>query len=346
MSGFAASLLTTLPVLCMGIFAPSAVRWSSRWGTERSLAAAVALIGAATLLRYAAYSPALLFATALLAGVGIAVSGPLLSGFIKKHFAKRESFFIGIYSMTLMIGAALSSGLSVPLQGAFGGSWRASLAFWGWLAVATLALLLRIARQSGKPISSKAGATVGRRLPLRDSRAWLLTLFFGLVSFVYYSILAWLGPVVEALGHDRTVGGAALTLFSLVSMPVGLAVPVLMSRSGTRLLVGLALVAFELSGLILLASSGNVWAAAILLGLGAGGLFPVALTLPVMKARSPEEAGAWSAMTQSGGYLIGAFGPLLVGLSHDHAGGYALSLIGLAVLALAMIPILVRAVKG
>ncbi len=70
------------------------------------------------------------------------------------------------------------------------------------------------------------------------------------------------------------------------------------------------------------------------------------MTLPVMKARSPEETCAWFAMTQSGGYLIGAFGPLLVGLSHDHSGGYALSFCGLAVLAFGMIPILVRTVKG
>lgn len=34
LSGMTASLLTTLPVLCMGIFAPFSVRLSRRWGTR------------------------------------------------------------------------------------------------------------------------------------------------------------------------------------------------------------------------------------------------------------------------------------------------------------------------
>lgn len=48
MSSLQASLLTTLPVLCMGLFAPVAVSISRRFGMERTIFASMVLIGAAT----------------------------------------------------------------------------------------------------------------------------------------------------------------------------------------------------------------------------------------------------------------------------------------------------------
>lgn len=374
MSGLAASLLTTLPVLCMGVFAPTAVRWIARWGTERSLVLTMALIGAATLLRYFAGWPYVLHITSFLAGVGIAVAGPLLSGFIKKHFAGRSSAVIGFYSAALVIGAAVSSGLAVPLQEALGGSWQASLASWGWLAVAALPLWLWIARRSAEPQAAassaeaaglataaagpaakgagsfaeaspaakaaspaQAGATANSaRLPLRQPRAWLLTFFFGLVALIYYSTTAWLAPAVEAIGYDRAAAGAVLTLFSFVQMPVSLVLPILMQRYGNRLYWLLSFAACELCGLLLLGMAGSPWAAAVLLGIGAGGLFPVALLLPIEAAQSPDEAGAWSAMSQSGGYMISSLGPLFVGVLHDASDSFAQPLFGLAGLVVVM----------
>lgn len=355
MSGLAASLLTTLPVLCMGVFAPTAVRWIARWGMERSLVLTMVLIGAATLLRYFAGWPYVLHITSFLAGVGIAVAGPLLSGFIKKHFAERSSAVIGFYSAALVIGAAVSSGLAVPLQEALGGSWQASLASWGWLAVAALPLWLWIARRSAEPQAAASSAeAAGRlataaagpaqagaaassaRLPLRQPRAWLLTFFFGLVALIYYSTTAWLAPAVEAMGYDRAAAGAVLTLFSFVQMPVSLVLPILMQRYGNRLYWLLSFAACELCGLLLLGMAGSPWAAAVLLGIGAGGLFPVALLLPIEAAQSPDEAGAWSAMSQSGGYMISSLGPLFVGVLHDASDSFAQPLFGLAGLVVVM----------
>jgi CP family cyanate transporter-like MFS transporter len=51
--------------------------------------------------------------------------------------------------------------------------------------------------------------------------------------------------------------------------------------------------------------------------MGAGGLFPLALLLPLGEASTPEEATSWSAQTQFGGYLIGSTGPFVIGLTLD-----------------------------
>ena len=77
-----ASLLTTLPVLCMGIFAPVATILSRRFGLENAVFS-ILLITIATALRGTSQSVAILLMTAFAGGVGISFAGPLLSSFIK-----------------------------------------------------------------------------------------------------------------------------------------------------------------------------------------------------------------------------------------------------------------------
>ncbi|WFR64456.1 MFS transporter [Paenibacillus amylolyticus] len=116
LSGMTASLLTTLPVLCMGIFAPFSVRLSRRWGNEGAIVLALILIGIGTGLRlFVGTSPLMMF-TSFLLGVGIALTGPLLSSFIKQYFPNQVAAMVGTYSTAMVMGASISVGLSVPLQ--------------------------------------------------------------------------------------------------------------------------------------------------------------------------------------------------------------------------------------
>lgn len=86
MSGVTVSLMTTLPVLCMGIFAVLAIKLNSHLGIEKSLLAAMLLILTATSLRVFANSSLFLITTSLFTGIGIGIAGPLISGFIKNTF--------------------------------------------------------------------------------------------------------------------------------------------------------------------------------------------------------------------------------------------------------------------
>ncbi|MFB9275866.1 CynX/NimT family MFS transporter [Cohnella cellulosilytica] len=338
MSGSAASLLTSLPVLCMGFFAPLAIKLGARWGFERAIALSLLLIGVATAARYAANSEALLLVTALGAGIGIAVAGPLLSGFIKRRFAN-PSAIVGVYSMSLVIGAALGAWLAVPLQEAFQ-SWQASTAIWSVLAFLALFFWWKPTRSDGAAQSPApvGGSRSGRSL-LRSKRAWLLTGFFALMAIMFYSMTAWLAPIVEEMGYSQQTAAAVLTLFTLIQIPVSLLIPLLIGRYGrkTAWLVGCSVL--ELAGFLLLQLQASPWLIASLLGIGAGGLFPIALMLPIDEAESAEEASALSAMTQSGGYMIASLGPLFVGIVHDAAGSYSPAIAGLIALVALMIVI-------
>lgn len=340
MSGSSASLLTSLPVLCMGFFAPAAVKLGNRWSIERTIAYCLLLIGLATAARYLVSSEWLMLVTAFLAGIGIAIIGPLLSGFIKGNFAN-PSAIVGVYSMALVVGAALGSAFSVPLQTLFNHSWQASVASWSVLAFIALCFWWRPVRKDPKlPESIEAGPmlkSTSLKLPLSNKRSWLLTCFFGLMAFIFYSLTAWLAPMVQEMGYGKQTAGMILTLFTAVQMPVSFVIPILVSSFQHRMLWLIGCSVMELIGLIMLQLPVTPWLTCIFLGIGAGGLFPMALMLPIDETSTTEEASALSAMTQSGGYIFAAMGPFFVGSIHDYAGSFPPALIGMSILVAVMI---------
>ncbi|KGP81319.1 MULTISPECIES: MFS transporter [unclassified Paenibacillus] len=332
-NGITASLLTTLPVLCMGIFAPFSVKLSRRWGNEGAIVLALILIGVGTALRLFVGATPLMMFTSFLSGVGIALAGPLLSSFIKQYFPTRVAAMVGIYSTAMVVGASISVGLSVPLQNILGGSWKGSLALWALLALIALPIWVKLALSARKVRQSGQISAVNvEALPVKNSRALILTLFFGLMAAIFYSLTAWLAPAIQSQGYTKETAGSIQTLFTLISLPSTLLIPMLVHRYQRRVfwLVGCALM--ELIGVLMLNLSVSPWLAAIPLGIGAGGLFPIALMLPIDETNNAQEASAWSAMTQSGGYILGALGPLGIGWLHDATGSFIQAFYGLAII--------------
>ncbi|WP_339208476.1 MFS transporter [Paenibacillus sp. FSL K6-3182] len=312
MSGVTVSLMTTLPVLCMGIFAVLAIKLNSHLGIEKSLLAAMLLILTATSLRVFANSSLFLITTSLFTGIGIGIAGPLISGFIKKHFPNKPGI-TGVYSVAMVIGAAIASSFSVPLFHKLNESWQNSLSFWSILALPASLLLLPLLKKKGTnstviPISS---------LFVKNKRVQLFTLFFGCMSAIFYSITAWLAPIAQSLGLSHSQSGLVLTLFTVIQIPISFFIPMLVSKTGHRktwlLVCGLA----ELIGIVLLLLHFSPWFAAVFLGIGAGGLFPLAILIPIQEAKSAEEATSLSAVMQFGGYLLGSIGPLFIGFTSD-----------------------------
>ncbi|MGP3783427.1 hypothetical protein [Paenibacillus sp. 1A_MP2] len=56
------------------------------------------------------------------------------------------------------------------------------------------------------------------------------------------------------------------------------------------------------------------------------------MMLPIDETNNAQEASAWSAMTQSGGYILGALGPLGIGWLHDATGSFIQAFYGLAII--------------
>src|SRR3954447_3274253 len=173
LSSTLAGLLTTLPVLCFGAFAPLAPRLARRIGLETAVAASLVLLAAGIALRL--LTPvAMLYAGSLVAGAAIAIANVLMPAYVDREFA-RPGAVMGAYSASLNIGAAAAAGLTVPIGTALDVGWRIALASWLVLALAAPALWLPAAGVRGS--RGTAAAASGSWSLLRQPLARQVTAF-------------------------------------------------------------------------------------------------------------------------------------------------------------------------
>lgn len=322
LSATAVSALTALPVLCFGAGAFAGPALARRLGTDRALAAVLALLTVGLGVRVLG-GPGLLVAGTAAAGMAIAVANVLLPAVVKQDFPRRVGTMTGIYTATLTGTAALAALLAVPLMTWTGLGWRGSLG--AWTVVAAAALLLwapQLAAGSG-PRAAPSTPHPARRL-LRNGVAWAVTAFMGLQSFAFYSFLTWLPSLLIDQGYSPAAAGALLSLGTVVGIPAALVVPARAARLRDQRGVALttsAVIAAGFLGLLVAPGTGTVvWV--VLLGLGLGAAFPLALLLVVLRSSTPVVTGQVSAMAQGLGYLFAAAGPFLVGAVQEAAGAW------------------------
>ena len=89
LSASAAGLLTTIPVLCMGLFAPVGPVIAARLGPRTALAACLGLVVGFGILRAIASSFPLVLVATFGIGVGIGVAGAIPSMIVSQRIATR-----------------------------------------------------------------------------------------------------------------------------------------------------------------------------------------------------------------------------------------------------------------
>lgn len=342
LSPTSASALTTLPVICLGVFAIVAPWLGRRFGTERTLLACLLMIIVGTLLRGTGSVP-LLFAATALAGTGIAISNVLMSALIKRDFAKQAALMMGLYTMAVCAGAAGGAGLTVPLENALGGDWTRALAVWAAPA-AVVALIWAPQALPRKPVPSESGHAV--RGLWRDPLAWQVTGFMGLQSALAYAVMSWLAPILRERGLDAETAGYVVSVAVMTQLVTCLVVPLVAvkCRNQVGMAVGVSMLTLVALMGCMFAPTGGIWGLwpwAVLLGIAQGGSFSLALTFIVLRSRDSHVAAQLSGMVQGVGYLIAACGPMLVGLLRGWTGSFDASAflfgaIGIALLACAM----------
>jgi len=319
LSAAKAGLLTTLPVLCLGLFAPLAPLLARRFGSERVVLGILLTLAGGMILR-SSLGEFGLFAGSILAGASIGVIGVLLPGIVKRDFAKHAGAMTGVYTMALCMGAAMAAGSTVPLSQYLGNSWSLGLGF--WVVPALLAALLWLPQVGSQHGAHQAAYRV--RGLLRDPLAWQVTLYMGLQSSLAYIVFGWLPSVLIGRGLTPTQAGIVLSGSILVQLASSLAAPWLATRGKDQRLAILVVMLLTLGGLFgcLYAPIEGLWGWAILLGLGQGGTFSLALTLIVLRSRDAHVAANLSSMAQGIGYTLASMGPFAVGLVHDLTGGW------------------------
>lgn len=338
----AASLLTAIPDLLMGALALPTPWLARRLGRDRVILAALALLFLATLGRAFANSTAWLLLTTAGVGVGIAIAGALIAGFIKARFPTRAAVAMGIYATALSVGSTLSAALTGPVAATSGG-WRFAFGLWSVLGVVALSAWLYIAQRERsdrglEPSSQRFSLPVGNRT------AWLVALFFACQNFLFYACITWLAPLFRESGFGATSSGLVLASFTVAFTLANPVFGTLSRNDDRRFLLALSgLLAFAGFTLLAVAPTHFPFLAVPILAIGLGGAFTLGMTLPLDNTRGPDEANAWNAFVLTVGYLIAAGGPFSVGALRDATGSFVpplWMLAGVAAVMLCLTPLL------
>jgi MFS transporter, CP family, cyanate transporter len=314
-----AGLLATIPVLCMGLFAPPAAYLSARVGTRAAITWSVLLIGVFGVARALAPSIALVVLFTWPVGIGMGLAGAVVPVAVKERFAARPAGATGIYTTGIQTGSALSAALAVPLA-AWHGGWRASLVVFSLATLALAGVWVVLTRRD--PLQERRPERPPR-LPWHSRVAWLLVALFALMASTYYGINAWLPDSYVERGWSSQSAGSLLAVLNLVAIPAAFVIPWLSDRTGTRrawLLAMATTFVIGTVGVVVAPAGAYLWVAA--LGVASGGMFSLVLTVPLDQEHDPPRVGMMLGL----GYTIGAVSPFVLGAVRDATGSFTASL--------------------
>lgn len=333
LSAGVAGLLTTIPVLCMGLFAPVGPRLAARFGSGMAFAACLVAIVVFGLARTVAPSVPLILLSTLGIGIGIGTAGAIPSMIVSRRLPGRPALGTGAYAGGIVAGSTLAAGFAVPL--AMGDDWRRALLFISALSIVSVVAWLGLGGLDRRPAN---GAAAARRLPWGDATAWLLVAIFGLQSVLFYGIVSWLPNAFVERGWNTTDAGALIGVFNGVGLITTIGVPLIADRLGPRrpqLLVSSAVAVGGLVGIIIAPELAFGWV--VVLGLSLGAVFPLVLTLPLDVADDPAHVGSVAALMLLGGYIVSSIGPVILGAARDLTGDFGASLWMLAAIAVVLV---------
>jgi CP family cyanate transporter-like MFS transporter len=162
-----------------------------------------------------------------------------------------------------------------------------------------------------------------------------------LVALNLRPAFASVSPVLETIRQDLGLSRAATGLLSTI--PVLCMGVFASARTGDRMglergvLWSVILIGAATAGRLAGDFAPALYATTLLLGFGIGGLFPLALTLPLDYSPDQDAASRLTAMTFGVGYLLAALGPLAMGALRDTTGSYATPFAALVALTAAML---------
>jgi len=316
-------LLGTIPVLCMGLFAPPAAFLSARVGTRTAITVSVLLVGTFGVARAFAPNAALLILLTWPIGAGMGLAGALVPVAVKERFPVRPAGPTGVYTTGIQVGSAVSAFVAVPLAAWYGG-WRASLAVISVVTVVLAGVWVVLTRH--EPTHERRFERPSR-LPWRSRVAWLLVAIFALMASTYYGINAWLPDSYVERGWSSERAGTLLAVLNFVAIPASFLIPWLSDRvGGRRIWLAAMATSFVIGALGVVVAPATAYVWVIALGLASGSMFALVLTLPLDLEDDAGRVGALVGMMLGVGYTIGAISPVVLGAVRDATGDFTASL--------------------
>lgn len=314
-----AGLLTTIPLVMFALISPVMGHLGAQRSNERVLLGALIILAAGSYLRIIPNVAALIGGT-LLVGIGITGGNVLLPAIIKDQFPDSVAGKTTLYTSAQMLVAALGTGTAGALAGHLGPfSAMGTFSFVGIAGLAVWLIALPQMRRPDAPAQDNVQeVATPTRSVWRAPLAWVIMLFFGMQSILYYTLMTWLPSLWHAAGFSATAAGTLTTVFMLGGLPASLLVPSIAERRhGLTILNAAVFGGFFIGAASLLLRSTNYTlnlCMALLMGLASGASFSLAVVFFQKRTACADDTARLSGMAQSGGYVLAATGPVGIGL--------------------------------
>ncbi|WP_231916216.1 MFS transporter [Microbacterium karelineae] len=328
------SLLTSVPVISWAVVSSVAHPLTRRFGTRRVVLWALVLLVAGTIVRSlpgAAAEVELWLGTGVI-GVTLALLNVLMPAVVKRSFGSRVPAVTSIYTALLAGCGAVASSLVVPVSYVVSGGegsagWRVALV----AMIATLPIAIALwawhMRQAGPDErEARRAPDAPPRAPRRsvwgDRTAWLVGLYMGAQSTLFYAMLTWTAPYARSLGRSELTAGNDVMILQIIGVIGSLVLPFLMRGALARWMPSIIPVVGTIGivGLMIAPQGIVVWL--MIQGLYTGSSLAISLTLMATRARDHRTASALSGMAQSVGYVISGAAPLIFGAILTATGGW------------------------
>lgn len=334
------AVLAAIPPACFALAGLFSTVMSNHVRPERLVVGAMVLATASLVARgFVTDSVGLLVATIGLfvaVGIGNIALPPLVKGYFPNRIAAATATYTTVMACATLAPPLVGGPLATQL------GWRFSLAIWAVfaaLAIVPWAVLAVQSRTRGGARSIR-GVTAAALRMWRHPVAWALLTIFTVAAIFAYTAFTWLPTVLaETARVDADAAAGLLALYAAIGLPLSLLAPALARRpAAVRLMCLLAAMSggAGLAGILLApAFSPVLW---VLLWALAGVMFPLALTLMSMKARTAAGAEGLSIFVQGCGYATAAAMTFGFGALHELSDGWVVPLLFLAVILVAVIP--------
>lgn len=310
-------VLTSLPLLMFTLFSPFSTQLAQKIGLEHLFTYSLFFLTIGSLIRL--INLPLLYLGTLMVGASVAVINVLLPSLIQANQPKKIGFLTTLYVTSMGIATALASYLAVPITQA--SSWKGLILLLTLLCLATFLVWLpnhrynhRLAPQTKKKSQIKV---------MRNKQVWAIIIFSGFQSLIFYTVMTWLPTMSIHAGLSSHEAGLLTSILSLISIPFSMTIPSLTTSLSTRNrqlmltlvslagVVGISMLFFPINNFI-------YWLAIhLLIGTATSALFPYLMVNFSLKTSAPEKTAQLSGLSQTGGYILAAFGPTLFGYSFD-----------------------------
>lgn len=310
-------VLTSLPLLMFTLFSPFSTQLAQKIGLEHLFTYSLFFLTIGSLIRL--INLPLLYLVTLMVGASVAVINVLLPSLIQANQPKKIGFLTTLYVTSMGIATALASYLAVPITQA--SSWKGLILLLTLLCLATFLVWLpnhrynhRLAPQTKQKSQIKV---------MRNKQVWAIIIFSGFQSLIFYTVMTWLPTMSIHAGLSSHEAGLLTSILSLISIPFSMTIPSLTTSLSTRNrqlmltlvslagVVGISMLFFPINNFI-------YWLAIhLLIGTATSALFPYLMVNFSLKTSAPEKTAQLSGLSQTGGYILAAFGPTLFGYSFD-----------------------------